>query len=157
LGERRGLLGALLIAAAGLGLFAAGCGGGDASGARVIVYVAEPSCAEARTELEVHGAEAGHFKVGVRCQDASAKAGGGVDLATVGANSRVATENTAAVAALEPPGRANEFARPILESAGIPLVTNADGRAGMKRILEAIDGAGTSDVRSSVRKALEPS
>jgi hypothetical protein len=123
----------------------------------VSVYVAAPLCASAKAELSSHGATAGHFKVAARCLAPSGNSGGGVDLATNGANSRRATEDTSAVATLESPGRGNKFARPILESAGIPLVTDQSGRQAMKRALTAIEGAGSSDVRGSVREALDPS
>jgi hypothetical protein len=151
---------AVLGAAAGLVVFAlgvAGCGGGDASGATVSVYVATPLCAAAKAELATHGAAAGSFYVAARCLAPSERAGGGVDLATTGANSRRATEDTSAVATLEPPGPGTKFSGAILESAGIPLVVNASASKGMKRIVEAIESAGTGNVRESVEEALEPS
>ncbi|MBS1863182.1 MAG: hypothetical protein JSS68_15900 [Actinobacteria bacterium] len=80
-----------------------------------------------------------------------------MNLATDGANSRRATEDSSAVATLEAPGPGNKFTRPILESAGIPLVTSLDGRRGMKLILAAVEGAGSSNVRDAVRETLEPS
>jgi hypothetical protein len=152
--------GALRVGAAALGVLAvgaavAGCGGADASGATVSVYVAAPLCAGAKAELASHGATAGHFTVAVRCLASSERAGGGVDLATDGANSRRATSDTSAVATLEPPGPGVKFTRAILESAEIPLVTSTSAEKGMKRILSAIDGAGSSSVRDSVREALE--
>jgi hypothetical protein len=122
----------------------------------VSVYVAAPFCAAAKQELAAHGATAGHFTVAVRCLAPSGRAGGGVDLATDGANSRRATADTSAVATLEPPGPGAKFTRAILESAEIPLVTSPDARRGMARILAAVEGAGDSDVRGSVREALEP-
>ncbi len=149
--------GAALLVAAALGLGVAGCGGGDASGATVSVYVAAPLCRAARAELASHGVTAGHFKIAVRCLAPSAKAGGGIDLAADGSNARRATEDTSAVATLEAPGPGNKFTRPILESAGIPLVTSASASKGMKRIIEAVEGAGSSGVREAVREALEPS
>jgi hypothetical protein len=145
------------LVVAGLGAAVVGCGGGDSSGATVSVYVAAPLCAAAKAELSSHGATAGHFKVAARCLAPSENSGGGVDLATNGANSRRATEDTSAVASLESPGPGNKFARSILESAGIPLVTNSSGRQAMKLTLEAVESAGTSNVRGSVREALEPS
>jgi hypothetical protein len=145
------------VALAALAVGVAGCGGGDASGATVSVYVAAPLCAAAKTELAAHGATAGHFKVAARCLAPSERAGGGVDLATNGSNSRRATEDTSAVATLEPPGPGAKFSRAILESASIPLVTSASGKTGMKRILGAIESAGSSNVRESVQKSLEPS
>jgi hypothetical protein len=144
---------ALLAAAVLLGI--AGCGGGDTSGATVSVYVAGPLCAAAKSELAGHGATAGHFKIAVRCLASTERGGGGVDLATTGSNSRRATEDTSAVATLESPGPGNKFSRPILESAGIPLVTSPSGRKGMKQVVEAVESAGTSGVREGVREALE--
>ncbi|MFT3865383.1 MAG: hypothetical protein QM729_14010 [Solirubrobacterales bacterium] len=155
-GHARGLpLVALGLAVAVVGLGVAGCGGGDASGARVTVYVAAPSCGAAKAELAAHGAEAGHFTVVARCLAASEKAGGGVDLATNGSNSRRATQDTSAVATLEPRNPGTKFSRAILESAGIPLVTASSARTGMKRILDAVESAGTSNVRESVQESLE--
>jgi hypothetical protein len=100
---------------------------------------------------------AGHFKVAARCLAPSERVGGGVDLATNGSNSRRATEDTSAVATLETPGPGAKFSRAILESAGIPLVTSSSGKSGMKQILEAVENAGTSNVRESVQGTLEPS
>jgi hypothetical protein len=151
--RRRGAV--LLLAVLAVGV--AGCGGGDASGATVSVYVAAPLCPAAKSELAGHGASAGHFKIAVRCLASTERDGGGVDLATTGSNSRRATEDTSAVATLEAPGPGNKFARPILESAGIPLLTSPSGRKGMKQVIEAIEDAGTSSVREGVREALEPS
>jgi hypothetical protein len=123
----------------------------------VSVYVAAPLCAAAKAELAAHGATAGHFKVAARCLSPSEKTGGGVDLATTGSNSRRATEDTSAVATLETPGPGAKFSRAILESAGIPLVTSSSGKSGMKQVLEAVENAGTSNVRESVQGTLEPS
>jgi hypothetical protein len=155
--ELRGRLPAAALFVAAVGLTIAGCGGGDSSGATVSVYVAAPLCAAAKSELASHGTTAGHFKVAARCLARSENSGGGVDLASNGANSRRATEDTRAVATLEAPGPGNKFARSILESAGIPLVTSPSGTKAMKQALVAIEGAGTSDVRNSVREALEAS
>jgi hypothetical protein len=154
LAERAGVA-ALLVAL--LAFVVAGCGGGDASGATVSVYVAAPLCAGAKQELAAHGVSAGHFTVAVRCLAPSEKGSGGVDLATDGSNSRRATADTSAVATLEPPGPATKFSRAILDSAELPLVTSSSARQGMKHILSAIEGAGSSSVRGSVREALEPS
>jgi hypothetical protein len=123
----------------------------------VSVYVAAPLCTAAKAQLAAHGASVGHFHVAARCLAATERPGGGVDLATNGANSRRATEDTSAVATLESPGPGNKFSRAILESAAIPLVTSASGRQGMKEIVEAIESAGSGNVRESVGEALEPS
>jgi hypothetical protein len=159
LAERRGagLPLAALLTAALLTVAVVGCGGGDASGATVSVYVAAPLCGAAKAELASHGAMAGNFTVAVRCLAQSERVGGGVDLATAGANSRRATADTSAVATLEPPGPSTKFTRTILESAGIPLLTDGSARQGMTRIVKAIESAGSSAVRGSVRESLEPS
>jgi hypothetical protein len=117
----------------------------------VSVYVAAPLCAGAKQELASHRATAGHFTVAVRCLAPSD------DLATDGSNSRRATADSSAVATLEPPGPRVKFSRAILESAEIPLVTSPSAVKGMKQILSAIEGAGSSGVRGSVQEALEPS
>ncbi len=153
---RAAVLAGIGLATAALAVGAAGCGGGDAAGATVRVYVAAPLCKGANTELAAHGAAAGHYRVAIRCLKPSERVGGGVDLAAAGANSRRATEDTSAVATLESPGPATKFTRPILESAGIPLVTSRSGGAGMKRIIAAVESAGSSSVRAAVRGALEP-
>jgi hypothetical protein len=145
------------LAAVAVGLVVVGCGGSDSEGATVSVYVAAPLCAGAKAELASHGATAGHFTVAVRCLAPSEKVGGGVDLATDGSNSRRATADSSAVAVLEPPGRGAKFTGAILESAEVPLVTSASAQKGMKRILDAIEGAGDSGVRGAVGDALEPS
>jgi hypothetical protein len=147
---------AVLIAAA-LGAGLLGCGSGDASGATVSVYVAAPLCPAAKAELASHGATAGNFRIKVRCLAPSERAGGGVDLITTGSNSRRATEDTSSVATLEAAGPGTKFTRPILDSAGIPLLTAASGGRGMAQIVAAVEGAGSSGVRESVREALEPS
>jgi hypothetical protein len=146
-----------LVALAAVAVAVAGCGGSDSQGATVSVYVAAPLCAAAKQELASHGATAGHFTVAVRCLAPSETSEGGVDLATDGSNSRRATADSSAVAALEPPGPGAKFTRAILGSAEIPLVTSASAAIGMKRILTAIEGAGDSGVRSAVDEALEPS
>jgi hypothetical protein len=120
------------------------------------VYVAAPLCAGAKQALVSHGTTAGHFTVAVRCLAPSESAGGGVDLATDGSNSRRATADSSAVATLEPPGPGTRFTRPILESAEVPLVTSASANKGMNRIISAIEAAGSSGVRGSVSEALEP-
>jgi hypothetical protein len=146
-----------VLAAAILGIGIVGCGGGASDGATVSVYVGASLCKGAKGELAAHGASAGHFKVAARCLKPSRREGGGVDLAIDGSNSRRATSESSAVATLEAPGPGNEFTHSILESAGIPLVTSASGGRAMKRVIEAVEGAGGSGVRSKVQEALEPS
>jgi hypothetical protein len=121
-------------------------------------------CPAAKRELSVRNGEAGNFKVRAVCLPAvdtpagqGAAAGNRTDLATAGANARRAAEDTSAVALLEPPGQAAKFTHPILESAGIPLVLSSSGKAAMARTLKAIEEAGSSSIRDSVRETLEPS
>lgn len=157
--SRSGLLrsGAAVLVAAAVAVAVAGCGGGGSDGATVSVYVAQPLCAAAKSELSSHGPTAGHFEIAARCLAPSERPGEGVDLAADGANSRRATQDTSTVATLEMPGPGNKFTRSILESAGIPLVTASSGASAMKRVIEAVESAGTGSVRESVRGTLEPS
>jgi hypothetical protein len=156
-GHPRGLLRAGVLLGISLGLLVAGCGGGDASGARVTVYVGAPLCQGAKAELASHGAQAGHFELSVRCLAPTERTGGGLDLATNGSNSRRATEDTSSVATLESPNPGNKFASSILESAGVPLVISTSGQKGMASIMTAVESAGSSEVRDKVREVLEPS
>lgn len=142
----------------------AGCGGGDARGANVTVYVGAALCRAAKADLAGAAGKAGNFAVTAVClpaarvvASAGAQPNARTDLATAGANARRATEDTSAVALLEAPGQAAKFTRPILESAGIPLVTSPSGEKAMRRTLAAIEEAGSSSVRDGVREALEPS
>lgn len=143
----------------------AGCGesSGVEEGATVTAYVAAPLCAEAKQELERRGAKAGELRVRVFCLEVTAPAGGtgqasarvGIDLATVGANARRASEDSTAVGYLEAPGAAVRFSRPILEAAGIATVVDDSGARAMGRLLDAIAAADTGSLRQSVSDALE--
>jgi hypothetical protein len=80
---------------------------------------------------------------------------GQLQLATVGANARRATEDSTAVAFLEAPGRAGPFAHPILETAEIPWIVTSSGKAAIAQLLQAIDRAGSSGfLRASVSEEL---
>jgi hypothetical protein len=154
----------MLVLVCGLLLVVSGCGGGDSTGATVTVYVGASLCPAAKRELSSQKGEAGNFKVIAICLPATeAPAAAGTkatvrtNLATAGANARRATEDTSAVALLEPPGQAAKFTHPILESAGIPLVLSSSGKTAMARTLKAIEEGGSSSVRDSVRETLEPS
>lgn len=157
-GPPAGLLKASVSAAIACLLVAAsGCGGaeGVASGATVNVYVVPPLCAEAESELERQKGRAGDLRVQAVCLP-SGKRRGKLELATVGANARRATEDSTSVAYLEAPGRGNRFSEPILESAEIPSIHDSSGRAAMARLLRAIERAGSSSsLRASVSKGLE--
>lgn len=148
---------AAALALLALGVGAIGCGEeGVASGATVHVYVGASLCAEARREIERRGAKTGDVDVRLDCLD-SAEHGGRLDLATIGANARRATEDSASIAYVEPPGPANRFSRPILEEAGIAWTTATSGATAVQRILNAVSEAGSGSLRNEVRDALEAS
>jgi hypothetical protein len=132
-----------------------GCGGesGVSAGASVAAYVEAPLCPGATRALARQGGKAGEVRVRAVCL-ASAEGGGKVDLATIGANARRATEDSAGVAYIEAPARPS-FSRPIVESAGIAVLRTTSGAAAMDRLLKAIAESGTSgSLRESVREAL---
>jgi hypothetical protein len=144
---------ALALASA---LAATGCGegGGVSSGATVSVYVTAPLCAGAKRELARAGARAGDVQVGAICV-ASERDRGRLSLATLGANARRATEDSAAIAYLEgPEAAAARFAHPILESAGIPWISAGSGKAAMARLLKAVKESSSSSLRSSIRESV---
>ncbi len=144
---------ALVVLALGVGVI--GCGeAGVSSGATVDAYVGAPLCAEAKRELAKHGARAGDVEVQVLCL-ASVDQRGRLDLATIGANARRATEDSAAIAYVEPAGPANRFSRTILEEAGIAWTTSISGASAVARVLRAVSEADTNSLRDSVREALE--
>ena len=135
-----------------------GCGpqSGVAEDATVTVYAAAPLCAEAKRELVRSNGRAGDVRVRVACL-ASIRHDGRLELATIGANARRATEDTTTVAYIgEADPAATRFSSPILESADIPQLSNQSGSAAMSRLLRAIRESGTSgSLRESVRDALE--
>ena len=145
---------ALLVLATVVGC---GSGSGVQEGASVHVYVGSELCPEARDPLVAAKGKAGEVDVRMVCLRRVTAAGTGrIDLATQGANARRASEDSAAVAFLEAPGKAAEFAAPIVEEAGIAFVEAGDGTVGMERVLKAIEDAGTSgSPREKVRDALE--
>jgi hypothetical protein len=134
-----------------------GCGGAEGveAGATVRAYVVQPLCAGAERELQRHDGRAGDVQVEAVCLP-SVESKGKLDLATVGANARRATEDSTAVAYLEAPGPGNEFSDPILESAEIPSIHDSSGTKAMAQLLRAIDNAGTSNsLRASVSEELK--
>jgi hypothetical protein len=139
-------------------LLVAGCGEseGVAENAIVSVYVSAPLCAEAKRELARDGGKAGDVRVRVICLS-SAEGRGKLDLATIGANARRATEDAAAVGYIgEPTRAASRFSEPILEEAGVAQLSQISGTAAMKKLLQAIDEAGDSgSLRHSVNDALQ--
>ncbi|HEX6688104.1 MAG TPA: hypothetical protein VF085_05505 [Solirubrobacterales bacterium] len=119
-------------------------------------YVAGALCVEAKRELARDGGEAGDLHVRIVCLP-SAESKGRLDLATIGANARRATEDSTAIAYVgEPTRAASRFSEPILESAGIAQLTETTGAAAMKELLGAVAEAGSSgSLRESVLSELE--
>lgn len=146
----------LLIGLAGL---LAGCGEaeGVAEGATVTAYVEAPLCAEAQRELERSGGRAGDLKLRAVCLSDPRKARK-LDLATVGANARQATQDSTAVAYLEvPEPRVSRFTHPILEKAEIPWVGEHSGAMAMSRLLRLIESTDSGSVRQQLREDLNES
>lgn len=137
-----------------------GCGGdeGVADGATVRVYVEAADCPAAEGALAAAGGEAGDLKVEAICLppvEGVALGSHRLELATVGGNARRATQDSSAVAFIEPPGPANRFAQPIVEEAGIAFVRSSSGGEAMHSVLAAVEEAGSSSLREDVRKTLE--
>jgi hypothetical protein len=150
---RRGLLAAACVVLVG-----AGCGVEEGVGehATASVYVALPLCAGAKRELARDGGRAGDVRVRVVCLP-RAESSRRLELATIGANARRASEDSTTVGYIgEPTRAASRFSEPILESAGIAQLTETSGAAGMKKLLHAVAEAGDSgSLRESVRNELE--
>ncbi len=135
----------------------AGCGGGEgvAKDAVVTAYVEAPLCVAARRELLSQGGRAGALRVQAICL-AKARSHGKLDLATLGANARRATEDSTTVAYLEASDpTAARFTRPILETAEVPWISGSSGKALMARLLRLIEGADSGSLRESLREALD--
>jgi hypothetical protein len=139
-------------------LLVAGCGEspGVGEGAVASVYVAAPLCAEAEQELAGSGGEAGDVRVQVVCLP-SAETSKKLDLGRIGANARRATEDATAVGYIgEPTRSATRFSEPIIDAAGIAQLTETSGTAAMKKLLQAVNEAGSSgSLRASVNDELE--
>jgi len=132
-------------------LLAAGCGEeGVGDDAVVTVYASAPLCAGAKQELARSDGRAGKIGVRVVCLGAT-EDGDKLDLATIGANARRATEDSTTVGYLEASGPATRFSVPILEEAGIAQILSNSGSTAMAKLLEAIRDAGSSgSLRESV-------
>lgn len=139
-------------------LAVAGCGEstGVSEGAKVSVYVAAPLCAEAERELARDGGEAGDVRISAVCLP-SAESNGKLDLAGIGANARRATEDATTIGYIgEPTRSATRFSEPILDVAGIAQLTEISGAAAMRKLLRAVNEAGSSGgLRASVLDQLE--
>ncbi len=133
-----------------------GCGDeGVAEDATVTVYVEAPLCVAAGQELASQGGRAGEVRIRAICLP-SAREGQELNLAALGANARRATEDSTAIAYLEPDDPATaRFTHPILESADIGWISTDTGKAAMARVIQAVDGANSSSLRESVREELE--
>jgi hypothetical protein len=139
--------GAALLA---LALLLAGCGdSGTSAGATVSVYVAAPLCEEAQREVERARGEAADLKVRAVCLP-PVESRGGAKLAVAGANARRASEDSTSIAFLEAPGPAARFSQSIVESAEIAWVEADSGSTAMRRVLDALDEAGSSSPRVAV-------
>jgi hypothetical protein len=78
-----------------------------------------------------------------------------LSLATVGANARRATQDSAAVAYLEAPDpRTSRFTHPILETAELPWITSSSGSAAMSHLLKLTESADAGSLRQSIREDL---
>ncbi|HWA55357.1 MAG TPA: hypothetical protein VG816_14400 [Solirubrobacterales bacterium] len=135
---------------------AAGCGEaeGVADGATVTAYVEAPLCAEAQRELRRHDGRAGDLKLRAVCL-ADPREARKLDLATIGANARRATQDSTAVAYLEvPEPRVSRFTHPILEKAEIPWIVESSGAAAMSRLLELVEAADSGSVRRQLQEEL---
>jgi len=156
--------GAVLLALV-LAVGAAGCGEEDgvADGATVRVYVEAPLCDRTAPVAVVQSESGDAISVKFVCLPAargpklSQGVGGGrqIDLATAGDNARRATEDSTAVAYLQPDDPAiTRFTQPILEAAGIGWIATDTGRQGIARVLALVGEADLSSLRADVRESL---
>ena len=136
-------------------LAAAGCGEseGVAEGTAVTAYVEASLCGEAKRELAEQDGRAGDIRVRAVCLPSPDKVGK-LDLATVGANARQATQDSTTVGYLEADdSRASRFTHPILESASVAWVSSSSGKAAMAQLLRAVEAADAGSLRESVQAA----
>lgn len=132
-----------------------GCGGSEvASDATVIAYVEASLCPGAKRELRSQGGRAGELRVRAVCLPSPHQAKR-LDLATLGANARQATEDSTAVAYLEAPNpKAARFTHPILETAEIPWIADSSGAAAMSKLLKLLEAADSGSLRGQLQEAL---
>lgn len=108
-------------------------------------------CEEARREAERAGQRAAGVRLRVTCLDDTG--GGGLwALSSVGANARRAVEDSSTVAYVgEPEPAAARFSAPILESAGIPQLTNMSGAEAISKLVHALrEASGSSNLREAL-------
>ncbi len=149
---------AVVAVVACCGMLVAGCGsGGVSKDAAVTAYVEAPLCAAAKQELAKHGGRAGDLRVRAICLPGPREAKK-LNLATLGASARRATEDSTSVAYLEAPDpSASRFVHPILETAEIPWISNSSGKAAMSRLLTLVPEANSGSLRQSLREELNES
>ncbi len=118
--------------------------------------MAGPLCAEAKRELARDGGQAGEVHVRAICLP-SAESSRKLDLTTIGANARRATEDATTIGYIgEPTRAASRFSEPILETAGIAQLPDTSGASGMSKLLRAVTEAGSSgSLRESVLDELQ--
>jgi hypothetical protein len=134
----------------------AGCGEseGVAEGATVTAYVEASLCAEAKQQLAKEQGRAGDIRVRAVCLPSPDK-DRKLDLTTIGANARRATQDSTTVGYLEAQDpRTSRFTHPILETASIAWIPSDSGTASMARLLRAIEAADSGSLRESVQEAL---
>ncbi len=145
---------AMVVAACGLLVAGCGAGSGVSEDATVTAYVEASLCAAAKQELQAQDGRAGDLRVRAVCLP-SPHGAKKLNLATLGANARRATEDSTAVAYLEAPDpRAARFTHRILETAEIPWIAASSGTVAMQRLLKLIDSAGSGSLREQLREAL---
>lgn len=146
-----------LVVAAFVALVGCGEGEGVADGAVVTAYVEAPLCAAAKRELGSQGGRAGDLRVKALCLPNPREAKK-LNLSTVGANARRATEDSTAAAFLETPDpRTSRFTHQILETAEIPWISESSGATAMSRLLKLIESAGPGSLREQLREDLNES
>jgi hypothetical protein len=148
---------AALVLTAAVVVVGCGEGAGVAEDATVTAYVVEPLCADAKLELGRARGRVGELRVEAVCLP-NPRSPRKLDLATIGANSRRATEDSTSVAYLEafdPPG--NRFSEPILEAAEITGIYRSSGQKAMASLLRAIEAWDSGSLRASVRDNLPES
>ena len=117
-------------------------------------YVEASLCPGAKKELGRQGEEAGDVKVQAFCLPSPLR-GGKLDLATLGANARRATEDSTAAAFLETGDpSASRFTRPILETAEIPWIASSSGEKAMAQLLKLIESTSSGSLRTSLQDRL---
>jgi hypothetical protein len=147
---------AVLAVACVLLVAAAGCGSGTgvSEDAIVTAYVEASLCPAAKQELAKHDGRAGGLRVRAVCVPSPREAEK-LNLATLGANARRATEDSTSVAYLEAPDpSAARLTHPILETAEVPWISESSGAAAMSRLLELLESADSGSLRKSLREAL---